>query len=135
MVGLMLVGHSEEVVRGLAAMVAQAAPRVPVAVAGGLGDGRLGTNGLHVARALRVLLAETGGDGVVVLVDLGSAWMALDVALEELDAAQRGLVRLSEGPFVEGAVLAAVAASGGAGIDAVAAAADGGNGAPKRPHG
>lgn len=133
MVGLVLVAHSQDVVRGLTAMVAQAAPAVPVAGAGGLGGGRLGTNGLEVADALRRALAETAGDGVLVLLDLGSASLALDVALDELDEAARGLIRVTEAPFVEGAVLAAVAASGGAGLDAVAAAAEGACSWPKRP--
>ena len=125
MVGLVLVAHSEEVVRGVAAMVAQAAPAVPVAGAGGLGGGRLGTNGLEVAAALRFILAETGSDGILVLLDLGSAAMATGVALDELEPAERALVRLADAPFLEGAVLAAVAAAGGAGLDAVEAAAAG----------
>jgi dihydroxyacetone kinase phosphotransfer subunit len=132
-IGLVLVAHSAEVVRGVVAMVAQAAPGVPVGGSGGLSGGRLGTNGLEVADALRRVLAETGGDGVLVLLDLGSAAMAVDVALEELAPADRALVRLTEAPFVEGAVLAAVAAAGGAGMDAVAAAAERACTLPKLP--
>ena len=117
MVGLVLVAHSADVVRGVAAMVAQAAPGVPVDGAGGLSGGRLGTNGLEVADALRRVLAASGRDGVLVFLDLGSAAMAVDLALDELDPADRALVRLTEAPFVEGAVLAAVTAAGGAGIE------------------
>jgi PTS hybrid protein len=132
-IGLVLVAHSADVVRGVAAMVAQAAPGVPVGGAGGLGGGRLGTNGLEVEGALRRVLAAADGDGVLVLLDLGSAAMAVDLALDELDPADRALVRLTEAPFVEGAVLAAVAAAGGAGMDAVAAAAEGACSLPKLP--
>jgi PTS hybrid protein len=57
--------------------------------------------------------------------------MAVDVALDELDPALRPLVRLTDAPFVEGAVMAAVAAAGGAGIDAVAAAAESAASTPK----
>ncbi len=132
-VGLVLVAHSEELVRGLAAMIGQAAPAVAVAGAGGLGGGRLGTNGLEVADALRRVLAAAAGDGVLVLLDLGSASLALDVALDELDPVARGLVRVTEAPFVEGAILAAVASSGGADLGAVAAAAERAGTMPKLP--
>jgi dihydroxyacetone kinase phosphotransfer subunit len=132
-IGLVLVAHSAEVVRGVEAMVAQAAPGVPVGGAGGLSGGRLGTNGLEVADALRRVLAATDGDGVLVLLDLGSAAMAVDLALDELDPADRALVRLTEAPLVEGAVLAAVAAAGGAGMNAVASAAERACTLPKLP--
>jgi dihydroxyacetone kinase DhaKLM complex PTS-EIIA-like component DhaM len=132
-VGLVLVAHSEDVVRGVAAMVTQAAPSVAVAGAGGLGGGRLGTNGIEVAAALRHVLAASGRDGVLVLLDLGSASLAVGVALEELDPAERLLVRLTEAPFVEGAVLAGVAAASGADLAAVAAAAEGAAAMPKWP--
>ena len=133
MIGLVLVAHSADVVRGVVAMVMQAAPDVPVDGAGGLSGGRLGTNGLEVAGALRRVLEANGRDGILVLLDLGSASMAVDLALDELDRVDRALVRLTEAPIVEGAVLAAVAAAGGAGVDAVAAAAERARTLPKLP--
>jgi PTS hybrid protein len=133
MIGLVLVAHSADVVRGVVAMVSQAAPDVPVDGAGGLSGGRLGTNGLEVAGALRRVLEANGRDGILVLLDLGSASMAVDLALDELDRADRALVRVTEAPIVEGAVLAAVAAAGGAGVDAVAAAAERARTLPKLP--
>lgn len=133
MVGIVLVGHSADVVRGLRAIVHQAAPGVPVEGAGGLSLGRLGTSGADTAVALRRALDSAGGDGVVVLLDLGSAGLALDLALEDLPAADRELVRVTEAPFVEGAVLAAVAAGGGADLDAVVAAAERASSTPKLP--
>ncbi len=133
MIGLVLVSHSADVVRGVLAMVTQAAPGVPVDGAGGLSGGRLGTNGFEVADAFRRVLAANGRDGILVLLDLGSASMAVDLALDELDRADRGLIRLTEAPIVEGAVLAAVAAAGGADVDAVAAAAERGCTLPKLP--
>ena len=133
MIGLVLVAHSADVVRGVVAMVAQAAPGVPVDGAGGLSGGRLGTNGLEVVDALRRVLAASGRDGVLVLLDLGSASLAVDLALDELDPADRVLVRLTEAPFIEGAVLAAVTAARGVGMDAVAAAAERASTMPKLP--
>ena len=72
-VGLVLVGHSAEVVRGVTAMVAQAAPGVPVAGAGGLSGGRLGTNAHRGRGGAAGGARRHGDDGVVVLLDLGSA--------------------------------------------------------------
>ncbi len=123
--GLVLVSHSETLVDGLRDMVAQVAgDDVPLATAGGTEDGRLGTSAPRIAAALRTVL-DAGVDHALVLLDLGSAALSLELAIEELSDADRGRVRISEAPLVEGAVLAAVQASVGAGIDDVAAAADG----------
>ncbi len=123
MVGLVLVAHSSVLLDGLRAMVAQAAPGVPVGLAGGTASGTLGTSAPRVLAALRETL-EGAGSGAVVLVDLGSAMLAVEIALEEATDDERGRTRVSTGPIVEGAILAAVEAASGATIDAVAAAAD-----------
>ena len=105
MVGLVLVGHSAAVVDGLAAMVRQAAPGVPVEAAGGLcGVAGSGTSGPTSPARCRRALAAAGEAGVVVLLDLGSAALALDIALDELGDEARARVRVTEAPFVEGAV-------------------------------
>jgi PTS hybrid protein len=131
-IGIVLVGHSAAVVEGIAAMVRQAAPTVPVEVAGGLSGGRLGTSAPDVERALRRALGASL-DGVVVLLDLGSAALALDLALEALEPADRDRVRVTEAPFVEGAVVAGVAAAGDGDLDLVVAAAEGAMRMPKLP--
>jgi phosphoenolpyruvate---glycerone phosphotransferase subunit DhaM len=125
MVGLVLISHSGTLVEGLRDMVAQVAGSdVPVAIAGGTQDGRLGTSAPTIAAAIRSTL-DAGVDSALVLLDLGSAALSLEVALEELDEGDRARVRISEAPLVEGAILAAVQASIGASIDEVVAAADG----------
>ena len=63
-------------------------------------------------------------DGVLVLMDLGSALMSAEFAIELLGET-RGKVLMSEAPLVEGAVAAAAAASGGASLEEVAAEARG----------
>jgi dihydroxyacetone kinase phosphotransfer subunit len=123
-VGVVVVGHSAEVARGLMGMLAQAAPGVPAGGAGGLSGGRLGTNADEVAAVLRTVLAQTGGDGVLVLLDLGSAGMAIEIALDDLAPDERARVSVSAAPFVEGAVLAAVTAAQGASLAEVRAAAE-----------
>jgi len=124
-VGLVLISHSGTLVEGLRDMVAQVAgDDVPVATAGGTEDGRLGTSAPNITAAIRAVL-DGGADQALVLLDLGSAALSLELALEDLPGADRARVHVSEAPLVEGAILAAVQASVGAGIDEVASAAAG----------
>lgn len=123
MVGLVLVGHSPELLRGLRAMLAQAAPPVRVGVAGGTDLGALGTSAPMIHIAIRAILAEAP-DGAIVLLDLGSAALALEMALDDLAPADRERVRVSRGAIVEGAVRAAVEAAGGGSLTAVLAASE-----------
>ena len=121
--GLILVSHSGTLVDGLREMVVQVAgPDVAVATAGGTEDGRLGTSAPRIAEAVRDVLDRA--DAAVVLLDLGSAALSLELVLEDLSEEDRRRVRVSEAPLVEGAVLAAVQASVGAGLDEVTAAAE-----------
>lgn len=133
MVGLVLISHSETLVDGLREMVAQVAgEEVAVGTAGGTEDGRLGTSAPRISAALRSTLAASPS-GVLVLLDLGSAALSLELALEELEPLERDRVRVSEAPLVEGAILAAVQASIGASLVDVAAAADGAAAMSKLP--
>lgn len=133
MIALALVGHSRELLRALRAMMAQAAPAVPVVTAGGTVTGSLGTSSPGILEALRAALRASEGDGVVVLFDLGSAALALEIALEELPDLERARIAVSDGPLVEGAVRAAVEAAGGAPLAQVCAVADGERAAAKLP--
>ncbi len=120
MVGIVLVSHSSRLVDGLAELLAQiASADVPIALAGGTDDGRLGTSGDRVAAAIE---AADQGDGVVVIPDLGSAVLTVKAVLE--DGGGRSVVMV-DAPFVEGAVAAAVTAASGAKLDAVVRAAEG----------
>ncbi|MFC9863494.1 MULTISPECIES: PTS-dependent dihydroxyacetone kinase phosphotransferase subunit DhaM [unclassified Streptomyces] len=121
-VGIVLVSHSgpvaesvAELARGLAAGGATA----PVAAAGGLPDGGLGTSSELIARAAE---SVDRGAGIAVLVDLGSAVLTVKAMLAEGDELPEG-ARLVDAPFVEGAVAAVVTASAGGDLAAVEAAA------------
>ena len=132
---LVLVSHSKALAEGLRDMVVQVAgDDVRVAAAGGTADGRLGTSVEAVLDAMRATLAGDD-DGVLVLFDLGSAWLSVEMALEELSDTERARVKVSEAPLVEGAVLAAVQASVGASLSEVAAAAAGAASMSKAPGG
>jgi phosphoenolpyruvate---glycerone phosphotransferase subunit DhaM len=133
LVSLVLVSHSKALAEGLRDMVVQVAGQdVRVAAAGGTADGRLGTNAEAVLDAIRATLANDD-DGVLVLLDLGSAWLSVEMALEDLSYGERARVHVSEAPLVEGAVLAAVQASVGASLSEVAAAAAGAASMSKAP--
>jgi len=135
LVSLVLVSHSKSLAEGLRDMVVQVAGEgVRVAAAGGTADGRLGTNAEAIVDTLRDILTDSA-DGVLVLLDLGSAWLSVEMALEELSETERARVRVSEAPLVEGAVLAAVQASVGGTLSEVAAAAAGAASMSKAPGG
>jgi dihydroxyacetone kinase phosphotransfer subunit len=128
---LVLVSHSRQLAEGLQQMVEQVAgPEVRVLVAAGTEDGRLGTSAPAITEAIRT---ADDGHGVLVLIDLGSAALSAELALEDLDPHQRERVRISGAPFVEGAILAAVEATLGSDLDAVAAAAARAVDLPKLP--
>jgi PTS hybrid protein len=112
------VSHSELLARGLRELLLQlGASGVPVEVAGGTDDGRLGTSYDRIQAAIE---KANRGAGVLVLADLGSAVLTARTVLEDNP---RPDVVLGDGPFVEGAVSAAVIAGTGADLATVAAAA------------
>jgi len=120
-VGIVLVSHSKAVAEGtreLASQMTQGAVRI--AAAGGTTEGDLGTSADLIQQAIDDVYSD---DGVLVIMDLGSAVMSTEVALEFLPEERRQHVHLSDAPFVEGAVVAAVEASIGKSLGEVAAAA------------
>jgi len=118
-VGLVVVAHSARLAEGVVEVVTQMAPDVVVVAAGGLAAG--GGIGTDFDATSAALDRADGGAGVVLLYDLGSAKMTAELAVEMLGDPSRAIV--VDAPLVEGAVAAAVAAQGGADVDAVAAAA------------
>ena len=122
LVGLVIVSHSAKVAEGTLELAAQmAGDEVRIVAAGGLADGAIGTDATRIAAAIR---AADAGSGVVVMTDLGSAVLSASTALELLDPEQAARVRLSRGPVVDGAIVAAIQASVGDGLEAVVATAD-----------
>lgn len=131
LVGIVVVSHSAQIAAGTVELARQmAGPDLRIEGAGGIADGSLGTDAAAIMAAIE---AADGGAGVVVLVDLGSAVLATQTALELLGDGAAARVRLSGGPLVEGAVVAALQASIGDGLDAVHAAAEGAASLPKLP--
>jgi multiphosphoryl transfer protein len=124
-IGLVLVCHSAKLAEGAAELAAQMSPEgLRIAVAGGLDQpgGALGTDALRVVRAVDEAWSP---DGVLILMDLGSAVLSAEMALDLLPRERRERVLLSAAPLVEGAVAAAVSAGLGDPLETVAAQARG----------
>ncbi|MEJ7630508.1 MAG: HPr family phosphocarrier protein [Nocardioidaceae bacterium] len=111
MVGIVVVSHSEPLATAAVElalqMVGDGPP--PIEIAAG-NDGGLGTDAVAVAEAIQRADGASGGTGVLVVTDLGSAILSAEMAVELADALS-GEVLLSRAPFVEGLVAAVVQAS------------------------
>ncbi|RKT03181.1 dihydroxyacetone kinase DhaKLM complex PTS-EIIA-like component DhaM [Streptomyces sp. 3211.6] len=120
-VGIVLVSHSARVAESVAQLaqgLAAGGAVAPVAPAGGSPDGGLGTSAELV---LAAAAAVDQGAGVALLADLGSSVLTVKALLEDGELPPNS--RLVDAPFLEGAVAAVVAASAGAPLEAVVAAA------------
>jgi phosphoenolpyruvate---glycerone phosphotransferase subunit DhaM len=118
MVSLLIVSHSPHIATGIKELATQmTGGRVPIAAVGGTSDGRIGTNPDGIRAGYEAVASP---DGVLVLMDLGSALLSAEVALEHVPFP----LHLSKAPLVEGAVLAAVEASVGSDLQQTAAAAE-----------
>jgi phosphocarrier protein FPr len=112
MVGLVVVSHSRALAYAAVALANEMVRdrSVRIEVAAGLDDTTLGTDAAAIARAI---IKADSGDGVVVLMDLGSAVLSAELALELLDEGSDRVV-LCPAPLVEGLIAAAVTAAAGA---------------------
>jgi len=116
-VGIVIVSHSPKVAEGAADMVRQmVGDSVNVAHAGGDPSGGLGTDVAAILAAIARVWSEAG---VAILVDLGGAETNSEMAVEMLPPERRSRVVVCNAPIVEGAVMAAAEASGGATLEAV----------------
>ncbi|MEX2445348.1 MAG: phosphoenolpyruvate--protein phosphotransferase [Alkalispirochaeta sp.] len=123
MVGLVVVSHSRALAAGLAELVASVGDAdISIAYAGGTGEEHkeLGTDAMDIMEAIQ---AVDNPRGTVVLMDLGSAILSAETALEFLEGSLQGPVQLVSAPLVEGAVSAAVQIGLDSDIDAVIAEA------------
>ena len=122
MIGIVVVSHSRALADAAVAlaieMVTGDAPAI--AVAAGLDETTFGTDATAVSAAIEEVDSP---DGVLVLLDLGSAVLSAEMALEFLDPDLSDRVTLTSAPLVEGLVAAVVLAATGAPLDAVTAEA------------
>lgn len=124
-IGIVIVSHSKQLALGVRELAAQMVQgQVSIAVAAGIEDPEnpLGTDPIQVYEAIASVFSD---DGVLVLMDLGSALLSAEMAIEFLPEAQQQKVYLCEAPLVEGAIAAVVAAAAGSDIHQVMAEARG----------
>jgi dihydroxyacetone kinase phosphotransfer subunit len=116
-IGIVLVSHSPKLADAALELAREMVPgdSPKVKIAAGTRDGGIGTDATKVAAAIT---AAASPDGVLVLMDLGSAVLSAGLALEFVGDAV-GEIRLSSAPVVEGLLAAVVRASGGATLDEV----------------
>jgi len=88
LVGIVIVTHSQELSDGVCALAGQMSAQsdLPIAAAGGLDDGGLGTSFEKIQRAVDAVYSD---DGVLILMDLGSAVMTTQMVLEMLPQSTR----------------------------------------------
>ena len=115
MVGLVIVSHSENLAKSVVELTSMMAADARIAPAGGLEDGGFGTSFERIQNAIEEVYSD---DGVIVLMDLGSAVMTTEMVIEMM--ADRK-VAMADCPIVEGAVVASVDAVGGMGFEEIMA--------------
>ncbi|MBC6404715.1 MAG: PTS-dependent dihydroxyacetone kinase phosphotransferase subunit DhaM [Rhodospirillales bacterium] len=121
-VGIVIVSHSPEVAKGTADMVRQmVGAAVPLAHCGGNPDGGLGTDVAKIVTAIEDAWSEAG---IVLLVDLGGAETNSEMAIEMLPEERQAKAVICNAPLVEGAIMAATEAWGGASLAEVRATAE-----------
>ena len=104
MVGIVIVSHSEKLAESIVDLTKMMADGASIAAAGGLEDGTFGTSYERIKAAIDSVYSD---DGVIVLMDMGSAVMTTEMVLDEYDSEK---VRMVDAPIVESAVAASVSA-------------------------
>jgi len=125
MVGIVVVSHSRKLAEGIAELANQMTQgRCALAIAGGIDDPEnpIGTDAIAIMQAIEEVSDE---QGALVLMDMGSALLSTEMALELIDPAVAEKVMLCSAPIVEGTMAASVAAAAGLTLAAVKEEAQG----------
>jgi phosphoenolpyruvate---glycerone phosphotransferase subunit DhaM len=118
-VGIVIISHSRTLAEGVAEVArAMGVGKAVVEPAGGDSEGGLGTSIDLVEDAVQ---RADGGEGVLLLADVGSSVLTARMLIEDAGGEE---ILLADAPLVEGAVAAASMAATGADLAAVHAAAE-----------
>ena len=120
MVGVLIVSHSKKAAEGIYELAVQMAGKDHRVVAvGGMEDGSIGTDAIRIKEGIE---QANGGDGVVLLADLGSGILSSQMAIDLLE--EDIPVQIADAPILEGAISAAVQAANGGNLKEVVEAAE-----------
>ena len=122
MVNLVIVSHSARLGEGVGELAQQMlmGGGCKIAIAAGIDDPQnpIGTDPIKVMEAIE---SVADADHVLVMMDIGSALLSAETAMDLLDPTIAAKVRLCAAPLVEGTLAATVSAATGADIDKVIA--------------
>lgn len=120
MVNILLVSHSKNLAVSTAKLAEQmvTSGAVKINIAAGVGEDHqeIGTNALEIAEAIQKIYTN---EGVLVLMDLGSAVLSAQMALDLIPPEITQKVRICPAPFIEGAIVAVAQASSGSNLEIV----------------
>lgn len=103
MIGIVVVSHSSKVAEGVVDIAKQVSSEpIPIMAAGGTSDGRIGTDAMKIKDAIE---SVDQGSGVLIFVDLGSAILSAETAIDLLGV---DTVEIVDAPLVEGVIASAV---------------------------
>ena len=120
MVGVLIVSHSKKAAEGIYELAVQMAGKDHRVVAvGGMEDGSIGTDAIRIKEGIE---QANGGEGVVLLADLGSGILSSQMAIDLLE--EDIPVQIADAPILEGAISAAVQAVIGGNLKEVIEAAE-----------
>lgn len=113
MISLILVSHCRDIALGVLELAAEMTQTpISITAVGGIADDsgnyRIGTDAISIVDAIQ---EHWSPDGVLILVDLGSAVLSAETAIEFLPEEMQSTCLISNAPLVEGAVIAALEAS------------------------
>lgn len=117
-VGIVIISHSANLVKGLEELLNQIQQSVPIATAGGTDNDEIGTDVFKIKQAIESVYSDKG---VAILFDLGSALINAEMALEMLENKN---VKIVDAPLVEGAYAAVIQSGIGCSLEEVVAAAE-----------
>lgn len=115
MVGFVIVSHSENLAKSVVELTSMMAPNASIVPAGGLEAGGFGTSFEKIQAAIESVYTD---DGVLVLMDMGSAVMTTEMVIEMFEGKK---VEMVDCPLVEGAVVATIDSVGGMDFEAIKA--------------